>query len=220
MDKKYSNIDYLYILYNILQLLEDRNFLYLGTNYEKIKNDKENLDLNIDTYKNKIADYTSIIKNNKFNIIAKNKDIYILLLFLESFYIFENNIDINYILKNINLYISEHVYWQKIIKVYIICPDKHEDQIKKKINKDGINILESIPYTKLLYNPTHHIYFPKHEKIKNYDQKFKKYGLKLPVLLINDIASKWYNYKLNDIIKITRNDKSICHRIVKNEEEE
>jgi DNA-directed RNA polymerase subunit H (RpoH/RPB5) len=215
MDKKYSNVDYLYILYNILQILEDRGYLYLGTNYEKIKNDKEKIDENIDFYENKICDYISIIKNNKYNIIAKNNNNYILLLFLESFYTFENNIDINYIFKNISSYFTNHVYWQKIIKVYIICPDQYEDHIKKKIKKEGIDIFESMVYTKLLYNPTQHIYFSKHEKVKNYEKKYKKYDLKLPILLKNDISSEWYDYKINDIIKITREDKKYCYRIVK-----
>ena len=39
MEPKKLNIDCLNILNNILQLLEDRKYLYLGTNYEKIKKD-------------------------------------------------------------------------------------------------------------------------------------------------------------------------------------
>jgi DNA-directed RNA polymerase subunit H (RpoH/RPB5) len=73
-------------------------------------------------------------------------------------------------------------------------------------------------YSTLTYNPTQHIYFNKHEKIKNYEQKHKKYDLKLPILLKTDVACRWYDYKNNDIIKITRKDNRLCYRIVKEDE--
>ena len=221
MEQKKVNIDCLNILNNILQLLEDRKYLYLGTNYEKIKKDKKTIDnknININL-ENEIDDYTNIIKNEKYSILVKKEDKYILVLFFEAFIGFQNNTDINYIYKNINFYFSEHIYWEKIVKVYIICPDKYEEQIKRKIYKEEINnVFETMKYTNLLYNPTQHRYFPKHEKIKNFEHKYKKYNIKLPILLKNDIASKWYGYEINDIIKITRIDKSIFYRIVKDED--
>lgn len=221
MNSKNININYLIILNNILQLLENKNFLYLGTNYEKIKNDKKIIDnnnININCER-KIDDYINIIKNKKYSILFKKNNEYILVLFYEAFVGFQNNIDINYIYKNINLYFSEHIYWENIVKVYIICPDKFEDQIKRKIDKEEINnVFETIKYTNLLYNPTQNKYFPKHEKIKNYEHKYKKYNIKLPILLKNDIASKWYGYETNDIIKITRTDENIFYRIVKDKD--
>lgn len=225
MYKNITNIHYLYILYNILKLFENRNYIYLGTNYEKIKIDKEKVDNNINNNETKISDYNYIIKNKKHNLIFKinNNNVdknnnYILVLFLESFGDIENNIDFNYIFKRISDYILDHDYYQNMEKVYIICPDDHEDKIKKKIHKEGFDILEIMKYSNLLYNPTQHTYFNKHEKIKNYEQKHKKYDLKLPIILKTDVACKWYDYKINDIIKITRKDNSICYRIVKDDD--
>jgi DNA-directed RNA polymerase subunit H (RpoH/RPB5) len=221
MDSKNINIDCLNILNNILQLLENKKYLYLGTNYEKIKNDIKtinNKNINVNLEK-KIDDYTNIIKNKKYSILVKKNNKYILVLFYEAFVGFQNNIDVNYIYKNINLYFSENIYWEKIVKVYIICPDEFEEQIKRKIDREEINsVFETIKYTNLLYNPTQHKYFPKHEKIKNYEHKYKKYNIKLPILLKKDIASKWYGYETNDIIKITRTDKTIFYRIVKDKD--
>lgn len=208
-----DNINYLIIINNIIDFLEDRKYIYIGTDYNIIKNDKHKIDKHINF---EINNYTNIIKNIKYSMLAKKNNKYILILFLESFYT-SDNFDINYIFKYISNRFIEHVYWDEIVKVYIICPDKYENKIIKKIQKDGNYIFEAIKYTKLLYNPTQHIYFPKHEKIKNYEKKYEKYNLKLPVILKSDIACKWYDYQINDIIKITRKDNSICYRIVKND---
>lgn len=208
-----DNINYLIIINNILDFLEDRKYIYIGTDYNKIKNDKYKID---NDKKVEINNYANIIKKYKYSMLAKKNNKYILILFLESFH-FSDNFDINYIFKHISDYFIEHVYWDDIIKVYIICPDGYEDKIIKKIKKDGDYIFETIKYTKLLYNPTRHIYFPKHEKIKNYEKKHEKYGLKLPIILKSDVACKWYDYQINDIIKITRKDKTICYRIVKDD---
>src|SRR6266702_4410444 len=146
MYKNIINIDYLYIINNIIQMIEDRKYIYLCTNYENIKSDKEKIDNNINYNGTKIFDYNFIIKNEKHNLLFKSENYnnYILILFLESFDNIENNIDFNYIFKKISDYIVEHVYYQNMEKVYIICPDNHEDKIKKKIHKEGFNILETM----------------------------------------------------------------------------
>lgn len=214
-----DNIDYLYIIYNIIQMFEDREYIYLGNNYEKIKKDIKKINDNIEIKENEITDYSYIIKKPMYNILTKKKQNYVLILFLESFFTIENKMDINYVLKKIYIYIYGHVYWQNIIKVYIICPDEYEDKIKKKIKKDNSGIIEVIEYTRLLYNPTQHDYFSRHEKIKNYEKRYKKYNLRLPLILSSDVAIRWYDYNINNIIKIIRKDNSICYRLVAEEDE-
>lgn len=200
-------------------MFEDRKYIYLGNNYEKIKKDIKKIENNVDIKENEISDYSFIIKNPMYNILIKKKKNYVLVLFLESFFSIENKMDINYVLKKINIYMCGHVYWQNINKVYIICPDEYEDKIKKKIKKDNSGIIDVIEYTRLLYNPTRHNYFSRHEKIKNYEKKYKKYNLKLPLILNSDVAIKWYDYNINDLIKIIRKDNSICYKLVVEENE-
>lgn len=212
-----SNIYFLKIINNIIEMFEDRKYLYLGTNYEKIKSDIREIDNNINIVEKIIYNSNFIIRSKNHDLLfksIKNND-YIVVLFLESFYKNGDNIDLNYIFKEISFYISRHPYYQLLNEIYIICPDEYEDQIKKKVNKEEYEIFKTMEYSRLSYNPTNHISFPNHEKIKNYEKKHKKYDLKLPILSNMDISSKWYNYKSNDIIKIIREDKKITHRIVK-----
>lgn len=203
-----DNIDLLYILYNLLKKMNDRGYAYLGTNYEIINKEKEFYDID-NSYK--ISDYTYIIKN-KNNILFKNNDKYTVCLFSESFS--NNNMPALQICKNIINYITNHSVWGLVQNCIIISPNDIEDKINKKL-KEEIDVFEIIPYSKLLYDPTIHTDSVKHEKVKNFEHKYKKYNLKLPVLLISDPICKWYGYKIDDIIKITRDDGTIVHRIVK-----
>jgi DNA-directed RNA polymerase subunit H (RpoH/RPB5) len=211
-----DNLYCLNMLYNIIQILEDRGYKYLNTNYEIIKMEKDKIDVD-DDYKP--SNYKYIIsKNNKYIIISKKKMNYLFMVFFESFCNFENNVDINVTFKRCKEYITSHIYWEHVTKVYFICPDKYEIQIKKKIKTEGLDdFIETIKYTNMLYNPTKHNYFNKHMKIINFDQKYKKYKLKLPIILKNDVACRWYGYNINDIIKIIRKDNTIFYRIVKDE---
>lgn len=217
-----NNIDCLYILYNILQMIDDRNYVYLGTNYEKIKLDFENYK-NTENIKS-ISNYKYILTGSgKSSIICKEKNNYVLIVFFESFFNNDYNDyikDINNAYKEFGKYITrKNPYWSKTTKVYIICPDVYEIQLIKKMSKDNFyKLCETIDYTNLLYNPTNHEYVSKHEKIKNYEKKYKKYNLKHPEILKNDAICKWYNYEINDILKVTRKDRTICYRIVKDEE--
>jgi len=69
----------------------------------------------------------------------------------------------------------------------------------------------------LLYNITKHRLVPKHRCLSVYETAtFKrKYGVKIPVLLQTDAVVKFYNFKPNDIIEITRADGIVMYRIVK-----
>lgn len=214
-NKNIDNIDLLNILYYLIKIMNDRGYTYLGTNYEIIKKEKE---IYIDqSYKiNEINDYTYIIKR-KNNILFKNKDKYTICLFSESF--LYNNIPILQVCKNIINYMTNHKMWNLIKNCIIICPNDIEIKINRKI-KEEMDVFETISYSKLLYDPTIHIESVKHEKIKNFEHRYKKYNLNLPVLLKSDTICKWYGYKINDIIKITRDDGSIIHRIVNQDNNE
>lgn len=61
-------------------------------------------------------------------------------------------------------------------------------------------------------------YYIPHEKVQdmtliNFIKE--KYKNKIPILLKTDAVSRYFNFKRGDIIKITRDDSSICYRIVK-----
>lgn len=216
LNSKYvDNIELLYMLFNIIKMLEDRGYNYLNTNYDFIK--KEYFLINKNT-KNNISDYTYLIKNKHTICFKKNKG-YIIVLFIEAF---SDNyvININHDCKKIINFISSiaetkgQEFWNSIIKFIIICPNEIEIKVSKRLYEE-VSIIETIQYSKLIYNLTEHVDFVKHEKIKNFEKKYKKYNLKLPILLKTDPVSKWYEYNINDIIKISRNNNNITHRIVK-----
>lgn len=203
-----DNIDLLNILYNLIKMMYDRGYTYLGTNYEIINKEKKIYD----KYENyKVSDYTYLIKGKNI-ILFKNNNKYTICLFSVSFS--NNSMPELQICKNIINYMTNHRIWNLVEKCIIICPNGIEDKINRKL-KEEIDVFETIPYSKLLYNPTIHIDSVKHEKVKNFEHKYKKYNLKLPVLLSLDPICKWYGYKPDDIIKITRDDGSIIYRIVK-----
>lgn len=212
MLNKIDNENLLYILYNLIIMMEDRGYSYLSTNYEKILNEKKMI---VIKDKNLISDYTYLLKNN-YCLFFKKNDNYVICLFAEAFSDYDLNI--TYICKKIISFLSNHKLWCYINKSIIICPDDVDNKINRKI-KEEIYIIETIPYSRLLYNPTKHIDAVKHEKIKFFEQKHKKYSLKLPIILKSDPISKWYDYNINDIIKIIRSDNEIFHRIVKIENE-
>ena len=203
-----DNEDVLCILYNLIKMMNDRGYLYLGTNYEIINKEKKILYIDPNY---KISNYTYILERKNV-ILFKKENKYVMCLFSNPFS--DSNMTVTYICKNIINYITNHKIWIYIQNCIIICPNDIEDKINKKL-KEEIDIFETIPYSRLLYDLTEHIYAVKHEKIKNFEHKYKKYNLKLPILLKSDAMSKWYDYNINDIIKITRNDNSISHRIVK-----
>lgn len=198
-------------------MLEDRGYSYLGTNYEKIKMDKDKIENNVNIKSFEISDYTHIFNNFKYHLLFKKRksNNYVIIFFLDSF--LKNDDDLNNAMKHYYKYVNIYFknIFDKIEHIYLACSEKYSPTIKKKIIKDNF-FTETLEYK--LYNPTKNKYFSKHEKIKNYEQKYKKFNLKLPIILKNDVASVWYDYKINDIVKIERNDKSIYYRIVTNEE--
>lgn len=93
-------------------------------------------------------------------------------------------------------------------------------QAKKILNSQSDITIELFKIEDLVFNiPDHHL-VPKHTRLcpksDLYKKLFEKYGHNLSKILINDPISKYYFYKLNDIIEIERKDGSICYRIVSN----
>jgi len=88
-----------------------------------------------------------------------------------------------------------------------------QQQINKydKIFQKNNGILQYFYAKQLLFNPTQHVYVPKHTKVESQDEIneiLKKYmitsKLKLPYILHNDIIAKWLGLIQGDIVKIER----------------
>jgi hypothetical protein len=76
---------------------------------------------------------------------------------------------------------------------------------------------EFIRSSACMYNPSRHIYVPKHTKIIDPDvvAEIKKLGT-LPILLPTDIMSMYYEYSIGDYIMIPRGGGGIIYRLVSN----
>ena len=86
-------------------------------------------------------------------------------------------------------------------------------QINKydKIFQKNNGMLQYFYAKQLLFNPTKHIYVPKHQKVESQEEIseiLSKYllntKLKLPFITHTDIISKWLGLKQGDIVKIDR----------------
>lgn len=105
------------------------------------------------------------------------------------------------------------------IKHYIII---YTDSITSSANKliqssVQLNIIIETFYSKsLMYDITEHKLVPKHIRLEEKEaEEFKnKYGIKIPKILTTDPVSKYYNYKVGDIIRILRPQNVISYRIV------
>jgi DNA-directed RNA polymerases I, II, and III subunit RPABC1 len=66
-------------------------------------------------------------------------------------------------------------------------------------------------------NPTKHRYVSKHEVLSDEEAQVfkKKYGVKIPVILLSDPIARFYGYKRGDIVRVIRRNGFISYRIVK-----
>lgn len=77
--------------------------------------------------------------------------------------------------------------------------------------------IELFSVKELQFNITQHYLQPSQFKRLEDDdaENFKKtYGINFPLLMINDPISRFYNYKVGDIIKVIRKDGFVSYRIV------
>ena len=104
-----------------------------------------------------------------------------------------------------------------ILHIICLCMRNETSTVKKNIS--FLNENEQIEIFKmdtLKYNITKHRLVSRHIglSVDESNQFIKKYGMKLPLLLLDDPISKFYNFKLNQIIKIIRLDGIITYRII------
>lgn len=128
--------------------------------------------------------------------------------------IFTNDIkiNINYI-KDITHMMTE----QSINHVIIV----HNGNIT--INNHNLKEIKSIYNIEffneklLMFNITKHELVPKHELLPKTDPNYKiilKERCNLPFILEHDPICKYYNFKVGDILKITRHNNTIAFRLV------
>tara|TARA_B100001093_G_C26500443_1_gene873095 strand:- start:142 stop:633 length:492 start_codon:yes stop_codon:yes gene_type:complete len=77
--------------------------------------------------------------------------------------------------------------------------------------------IELFNINELQFNITKHVLVPKHTKLSKHDtlEFTKRFGKKIPIMLVSDPIAKVYNYKKDDIIKIIRPRNEISYRICK-----
>ena len=87
---------------------------------------------------------------------------------------------------------------------------------KKEIQSNAETTIQFFKYKELSVNITKHVCVPKHERIDHID--FKYDVSKCPTLSLTDIVSRYYDYKIGDVIRVHRRfgttDASEYYRIV------
>ena len=115
---------------------------------------------------------------------------------------------------------SEYIIKLRAININhcIIIYKEKITSVAKKIT-ESINdfTIELFPSCELMYNITKHYLVPLHKKLEDEASKnFKlKYGINIPIILYKDPVSRFYGFKPNDIIEVTRSTGFVTYRIVK-----
>ena len=118
--------------------------------------------------------------------------------------------------KNIQNYINT-MHERKIMHSIIIYVEGVTSFTKKAIKQSSDMEFEIFAQDDLQYNITKHNLQSKFRRLTtNESEHFKKtYGIKIPVLKLDDPISRFYNYKKGDIIEVERKNGTICHRMIK-----
>ena len=129
--------------------------------------------------------------------------------------IFKNDLDklnIDYIKEYIKI-LSDN----KLKHAIIIYKNEITPSAKKVIQNLFQFTIEMFKFDELMFNLTKHRLYNKHIRLTENDKKefVKKYGIQIPVILLTDPVSRYFNYKRGDIIKIERKNDVISYRIVK-----
>jgi len=101
------------------------------------------------------------------------------------------------------------------MELILILKTKPNNTVLKIEKEKNINNVQIMWCKQLQYNITKHTLVPKHTicSLEEEDIIMKKYSLvnkmQLPLLLRDDPVSRYYNYKLGDVIKITNTSSSI-----------
>lgn len=88
---------------------------------------------------------------------------------------------------------------------------------KKIIETVSHFTIETFQRAELQFNITTHRLVPKHERVvgSEADDIKKKWGSKLPGILVSDPISRFYHFKKGEVIKVTRKDGFIAYRMVR-----
>ena len=99
----------------------------------------------------------------------------------------------------------------------IIYGDTITPMTKKAIQTTTELEIELFSESELLFNITKHSLVPIHEKLSEYENKVfkKRFGVKFPIILTTDPISRFFNFKKNDIIRVTRKNNYVSYLIVR-----
>lgn len=119
--------------------------------------------------------------------------------------------------------IQEYISIMKKTDVWhsiIVYKDTVTPVAKKTIEESKEMVIELFHEDEMQYNITKHYLVPKHELLfekgtKGAKEFKEKYGDTFPILLKSDPISRFYGYNKGDIIKVTRKNGIVVHRIVK-----
>jgi DNA-directed RNA polymerase I, II, and III subunit RPABC1 len=126
-------------------------------------------------------------------------------------------LSINYSKLDVNSLKNEMVYVSRNNIKHCIFVYSNVTSYSYNIKNFYKNIkIEIFKIHELNFNITKHFLVPKHEKLNNTEKMefIHKWGEKIPQMLVDDPISKFYYYKKNDIIKITRKTGYVTYRIV------
>jgi len=115
-------------------------------------------------------------------------------------------------LKTLLIKLSE----KKITHVILILKYKLTSHSQKLLVVTKKMEKEIFYFNEMTFNPTKHVLVPKHEIMqkKEYDEFIKNIGKKIPCIKLNDRMCRHLNGKIDQIIKISRNDGTMYYRIV------
>tara|TARA_B100000925_G_C21959875_1_gene452894 strand:- start:305 stop:898 length:594 start_codon:yes stop_codon:yes gene_type:complete len=166
-----------------LELVSDRGYT-IDENYSKLSDN----------------DINHMISNNKLDIISKDNQNSIYIKFLVTQRIKPS------LIKEVIEEIIEEIK-NSVLDIVLVLKTKPNNSILKLV-KEYTNV--QIMWVKQLqFNPTKHYIVPKHTKLdeKEVNKIIQDYNLsskfQLPLLLKDDVISRYYNFKSGDVIKMT-----------------
>lgn len=171
----------------------------------------------------KVDDNYNKVSIKEFKFMINNKDSSI------DIVCYEHNNDPNYMIyikfilalkikpssiKDIYEEINEKISDTKKVDIILILKSKPNNSILKLQKDKSYTNIQIYWCKQLQFNVTKHELVPVHKKLCEEDSKdvLKRYSLtgkqQLPLLLKDDVISKYYNYKSGDIIEITHTNTS------------
>ena len=115
--------------------------------------------------------------------------------------------------------LMEEYGYSRIILVYNDSTTSAAESLIASLAEQD-KIIEVCNVRDMTYNPIKHYLQPKFQKISSIKEKKQIYSTLGPAknfgaMVTTDPVARWYDYKIDDLIKITRKDGSIYYRRVK-----